>query len=249
MSHPTKGKSKYDFLLAMAPGETYQFQNLPTAGEGRRKVAPTARKAYFRINGAISHLQRNHPGLTMSISVATSPGSRINGDMVVVTMLAIDGSVARGDDLEARERRRQQSLEAWRKRKQAEDAPKLNGQLEEESAADLARRVAGAVKRQIAPAEPPKYDPVKLAGLVAFHTRGGMVQLLTENGWRDDPVPTWREPTCKYRQKPVRRDFYIIIGRTGEITTVADDPGKLPHHDPDCRIHVREVLPEEEEEL
>lgn len=253
-NHPNKGKSKYEFLLAMKPGEFYEFDNLPTAAEGRRKIPPTVRKAYYRINSAVSTLQRSNAGVKMSISTVTSDGSRIKGDKIIVTMLAIDGVVANNEDYEAHERRRQQSMEAWRQRKIAEEAPKLKAQLEEAEAGELARRVAGAVKRQIGQ-EPrleagPKYDPKRLAELVAHFTRGGDIQQLRliDNVWIDDKNPTWTLPTSQYRKKPVVREFYLIVSRNGDVTAAANDPTKLPHHDPACLVHARELLPEEEDE-
>lgn len=257
--NPRKGTSKYDFLLAMQPGESYSFDNMPTPSEGRRKVAPTSRKAYFRVSSGVGILHRIQKQCRMGVVVHTTPGSRIQGDKIIVTMLSVNGEVANADDFEAHEKRSKLMLEAWIKRRQQEDAPKLAGQIEEARALETVRQVSSAVKRQVQEAgcrvvinNAPKYDPIKLAGLVAHFTQGGGIQrqLFNPDGtpshWVDEPSPTWVLPTAHYRKKPRIRDFYLIVGRAGDVTAAATDPTKLPHHDPACLIHAREVLPEEE---
>lgn len=238
--------SKYDYLFAMNLGEEHVVDNLPTPAEARRKANPSERLAVKRINSAISSLKKVRPEYRFTHRVFTSPGSRIEGNKISIRLVAI-GEATDDQEFEAWEARSNRAREAWKKRKIAEDAPKLPAQLEEANAGELARRVAGAVKRQIA-ADIPKYDPKKLAELVAYHTTGGVIQQLRTNDgvWIDDPNPTWTLPTAHYRKKPIRREFYIIMARDGSITTAADSPDRLPHHDPACLIHAREVLPEEE---
>lgn len=252
MTRNTKaGSSKIDFLLAMRVGESYSFDNLPTAAEGRRKVPPSMRKAYGRITQAVRSLHRIHPEYEFLMRLDTSKGSRIEGDKLVVTMIKDRSEVTNEDDLRELEARRQRSIEAWRLRKIAEDAPKLPGQLKEAQEREDQERVRRAVARAMpTPAAivvGPKYDPKRLAELVLGHAQGRVVQVLTEHGWRDAPAPSWELPTTKYRFKPQRREFYIVLGRDGSITTVQDDPTKLPPHDPTCLVKAVEVLPEEDE--
>lgn len=245
-SHPRKGKGKYEYLLALNPGEVEVFDNKPSASEGRNKVNASDRLAYRRVSVGVSRLQREHPPYRFAVRIFTSPGSRLEGNKVEVKMLASgDASIADKDEFEASERRREASLRAWITRRQQEDAPKLPAQLEEARQQEDEKRKERA-KARVIPAPKPAYDPVKLAELVLFKEHGGIVQKAGKDGWEDDPNPTWTLPTVLYRKKPRVREFFLIVGRNGDVTAAATSIDKLPHHDPACLVHARELTPEEE---
>lgn len=238
--------TKYDFLLALDVGERYTFDNKPTLSEAHRKVCASSRTAYQRVSSGITVLHKRHADVGFRIKLETSPGSRINGDKVVVIMLRHGERRVQGEEFEESEERRRLRQEAWKKRKQAEDAPKLPGQLAEAEAKELARRTAGALRRaQAIHADRPIIDPVKLAELAVAHAQGKPIQRLNGSGWVDDPAPTWKEATAKYRIKPAIREFWIVVGRDGKPSAIADSIEHLPHHDPACRVLAREVINEE----
>lgn len=241
-----KGTSKYEFLLALGLGESEVFDNLPTATEGRRKVPPSQRRSYIRMASAVSKiLPMIHPGYKFTISAFTSEGSRIEGDKVRITLVAIGDQHTGDDNWREHERRRQNMLEAWKRRKQAEDAPKLPAQLEEARQQEEAKRAERAKARVIYTPPPVQYDPVRLAELVLAHAQGKQIQALAGDKWVNDGNPTWKLPTAHYRVKPVRREFYLIVGRNGDVTAAADAVDKLPHHDPACLVHAVEVREED----
>lgn len=250
MTNPsTKGRSRYDYLLALNVGESTTFPNLPTAAEARRKVKPSGRRAYFRVRSGLSHLMAVH-NVAFSTKLNTSKGSRIDGNQIIVTAIQLGEQQIEGDGWDDYEKRRQRAIDAWKLRKQAEDAPKLKGQLAEAEQTEQEQRLARAKARAtVVVRDRPLYDPIKLAELVAHFTKGGAIQQLrTLDGvWINDPSPTWTLPTAQYRKKPLVREFFLIVSRDGHVTAGASDPNQLPHHDPACRVHVREMLPEEEQ--
>lgn len=239
--------SKYEYLMALSPGETEIFDNLPTVSEGRRKVAPTSRKAYYRINSAIAFLMAKYKGTAFTMHVQTSTGSRIPGNQIAVRMVSNGDTRVAGESWENYETRRTRAMEAWKLRKQREDAPKLPGQLEEARKAEAEQRVERAKAQAIRPAEPHnKYDPKRLAELVLAHSQGEQIQLLQDDGhWSNVGNPSWTAPTARYRVKPKRRQFYLVVGRNGDVTAAADDLTKLPHHDPACLVLAVEVIEED----
>lgn len=243
-----KGVTKYDFLLALEVGESFTFENEPTLSERRRGVAPSSRLAYYRVSGGLSLLRRNHADFGFGVRLSATAGSKTPGNQIVVTLLRKGEASVHGHEFDQSESRRQRAVEAWKLRKQAEDAPKLPGQLAEAEATELARRTAGAVRRQAQAihADRPIIDPTRLAELAVAHAQGKPIQRLNGSGWIDDPNPTWKEATAKYRIKPQQREFWIVVGRDGKPSAAATSIEQLPHHDPACRVMVREVIFEEQ---
>lgn len=249
-----KSEGKYDFLLALKPGEEWVFENKPTLSESRRKVSPSNRASYKMVTMGVHNLRRSH-GVSLVLTLSESRGSRIPGNQIVVRMLDAAGDAG---DIEKLEERRQRATDAWRKRKQAEEAPLLPEQLAQEECVAMAKRTAGAVRAQAQAqalrAEGPKYDPKQIAVLVTAQLRGETIQqsMLVNNvagverEWRDQPNPTWTEPTAFYRIKPAApREWYMVVGRDGKVSAVNTTIAGLPHHDPSCRVRVLEVMPDE----
>lgn len=239
-------QSKYAFLFALNVGESYKFDNKPTAAEGRRKVPPSLRAAYCRYVAVVGYLNKRNTGYRFKAELGTSPSSRIPGDLVVVTLIVRGDEVSSESALAALDKSRERRLKAWKAKKQAEDAPKLPSQLEEAEKAEHGRKVAAAVKAQAIHALGAVIDPVKLAELAVAHAQGQTIQRLTDAGWTDDAAPNWRQSTASYRIKPVRREFFLVVGRDGKPSAVASCAYQLPHHDPACRVRVREVTEEDE---
>lgn len=251
MSQPAKKRTgKYDYLLAMRVGETIEFPNKPTRSEAIRKVKPSHRSAYKCISNGLWQLRTKNPDYAFSLTITQSRGSRIDGDLLLVKLLKIGDNVADMGAFERYESHRQQATEAWKKRKQAEDAPKLPGQIEEAREQDLARRTAGAVKRQMEEkglsVVTNRYDPKRIAALVAASIAGEVIERFVDDRWLIDPQPTWTEPTAMYRIKPKIREWFMVLGRDNRVTAISESITTLPHHDPACRVLVREVLGEDE---
>lgn len=234
--------NKYAFLMALQLGESYSFDITPTLQESRRKVPASRRLAYWRIMQGIKDIMSKNPNFAFSSRIDKS-----NDRKLIITLTKAGDRKISENDLRSPEKRSEAMKEEWKKRKQKEEAPLLPGQLEEAAAVDLARRTAGAIKAQTAKAEAPKYDPVKIARLVAAHCSGQMIQKMTDAGeWINDPTPTWTLATDRYRVKPLIREWFLIVARDGKITAGAESIQALPHHDPERLVHVREILVEEE---
>lgn len=243
MNQPSHQAKKYDFLLALNVGESMDFPNMPTRSEAMRHVSPSNRSAYTRISQAATTLRRLHPDHVFKVELANSKGSRIEGNIVRITLLARGSEVSSDDDLRKFEEVRQRRIESWRKRKIAQEAPLLPRQLAEAEEAERKNRIEAAAKslRVI----PNRFDPKRIAEMAVAFANGEIIEKLVDGRWLIDQNPTWQEPTGHYRIKPKVREWFLVIGRDRLCHAFAETIEQLPHHDPNCRVRVREVIEED----
>jgi hypothetical protein len=245
---------KWKFLLELEPGERYVFDNSiepykPASSRKQYKLYQTVASA-FSLAGL---------GIRLSIRAGDPRTDPNTGYVYCVSKDGRDAapppSVATlgGAHPGMQEWRKEQAKKRARKQRQLAKAKELPGQLQAElEKTELQRRTAGAIKYQMADAlhNSALEQQTQLVQLVMAHARGAPIQVRTTVdgavAWVDDLKPAFNLPVSMYRLKPKAREWYAVLSRDGKVTAIEHDITTLPRHDPACRVHLREVLEDDE---